>query len=239
MVRQEGGMAGDDALSLFPVEPGEASRGRTVDPVSFQPLAAEPLAPLPLEQIRATRTPEHPPAAPFHKKFAASGGSRILLASIAIGTAVLTAGGMRSFYAARQTSPPVITPAPSETATALVPAAAAAIETTPGPPVETIPAATVSPRAVPSAVVAPTPRPLSSRAVNTYRGRLLVDSIPRGAMVFINQQQVGVTPLELPRHPAGSSAIWVQQEGYQRWTAGVLVPAGRTTRVTAKLENMR
>ena len=231
-------MAGDDALSLFPVEPGEASRGRTVDPVTFVPLAPESLAPPPLEQIRAKKTPDQTqPAAALRRSFATSGGGTVLLASIAIGTAVLTAGGMRSFYAARQANHAVISPARLEPATKLVPLPAVAIETAPVAPVQTLPAVTGSPRAIRSAVVAPKSRPSPLRAANIYRGRLVVDSIPRGATVFINQQQVGVTPLELPRHPAGSSAIWVQQKGYQRWTAGVLVPAGRTTRVTARLEN--
>jgi hypothetical protein len=69
-----------------------------------------------------------------------------------------------------------------------------------------------------------------------FKGRLIVESEPSGATVLINQRPVGVTPLELPRYPASSYAIWVQHEGYERWTAGLLVPANKVTRVNARLQ---
>jgi hypothetical protein len=69
-----------------------------------------------------------------------------------------------------------------------------------------------------------------------FVGTLSVQSEPSNAVVFVNQQRVGTTPLQLPRLPAGSYAIWVEHESYQRWTAAVLVPAHKLTRVTVKLE---
>ncbi len=69
-----------------------------------------------------------------------------------------------------------------------------------------------------------------------FRGRLIVDSEPRGATVLINQEKAGVTPLDLSRYPAASYAVWVEHPGYRRWSAGVLVPANRVTRVKARLQ---
>jgi hypothetical protein len=54
--------------------------------------------------------------------------------------------------------------------------------------------------------------------------------------VFIDRQQVGETPLQLPQVHAGSHAIWIEREGYKRWTAAVNIPANKITRVIAKLD---
>jgi len=82
--------------------------------------------------------------------------------------------------------------------------------------------------------------PASSKPPGTaqakFQGRLIVDSNPQGATVQINQQAVGVTPLDLPRYRAASYAVWVEHEGYARWSAAVLVPADKVTRVKAQLE---
>ena len=53
---------------------------------------------------------------------------------------------------------------------------------------------------------------------------------------MINQRLVGTTPLELSPYPASSYAVSVQQDGYHRWSAGVLVPADKVTRVHARLQ---
>ncbi|HUL71877.1 MAG TPA: PEGA domain-containing protein [Vicinamibacterales bacterium] len=78
-------------------------------------------------------------------------------------------------------------------------------------------------------VVRPAPTP-------QFVGTLVVESEPAGATVFINQEPVGQTPLTLPDLRAGSRAVWVESAGYQRWTAGVLVPADKLTRINVKLE---
>ena len=75
----------------------------------------------------------------------------------------------------------------------------------------------------------------ASPAPHRFTGSLIVNSEPQGGTVFINQSRVGVTPLRLDDYPAGSYALWIQHEGYQRWTASVMVPANRVTRVTPKL----
>ncbi len=91
-------------------------------------------------------------------------------------------------------------------------------------PVESIP----TPLVAPASVVA-----LNSR---DFLGTLTVESEPAGAAVFINQQFVGQTPVTLSDLRAGSRAVWIQSDGYQRWSAGVLVPADKETRLNVKLQ---
>ena len=64
----------------------------------------------------------------------------------------------------------------------------------------------------------------------------MVESVPSGAVVFINQKDAGRTPLQVRRLRAGSHVIRVEHEGYERWTTTALVPADRETRVSAKLQ---
>jgi len=57
--------------------------------------------------------------------------------------------------------------------------------------------------------------------------------------VFVDQQHVGETPLQMKGLRAGSHVIWIEHEGYQRWTAAVLVSADKETRVNAGLQPVR
>jgi hypothetical protein len=57
--------------------------------------------------------------------------------------------------------------------------------------------------------------------------------------VFINQQHVGETPVQLTRFRAGSYAIRIEHAGYQRWTTAVRVAADKQTRVSATLQSSR
>jgi len=95
------------------------------------------------------------------------------------------------------------------------------------------PPARVQRNSVASASTASKPRGSTS---SQFQGRLIVDSNPQGATVLINQRAVGVTPLDLPRYRAASYAVWVEREGYARWSAAVLVPADKVTRLKAQLE---
>ena len=131
--------------------------------------------------------------------------------------------------------------------------AAAATPTDPAPAVESAPQPTpvraaeaVAPPLVPrsepeEAVVASRPSP--ARAADTresprptfYVGTLLVVSQPAGASVFVNGKPMGVTPLKIADQRAGSLALRITRDGFQRWTAAVQVPAGQSTQVTATL----
>jgi predicted nucleic acid-binding Zn-ribbon protein len=75
--------------------------------------------------------------------------------------------------------------------------------------------------------------------VQQFTGALQVQSVPTGAAVFVNQQHVGETPLQLPRMRAGSHVIRIENKGYERWTTAVLVSADKQTRVSATLQSIR
>jgi hypothetical protein len=92
-------------------------------------------------------------------------------------------------------------------------------------------ATTVAPRSQPSS---PEPGPITSKR-RVFVGTLSIASVPPGATVSINGKRAGVTPLKLSGHRAGSSAVQISQEGFERWSASVRVPADRVTEVDARL----
>ena len=69
-----------------------------------------------------------------------------------------------------------------------------------------------------------------------YTGTLSVRADAPGATVFINRRNVGTAPVRVPNLRAGAHLVWVESEGFRRWTRVVTVPAERVTRVTASLE---
>jgi len=90
--------------------------------------------------------------------------------------------------------------------------------------------ASLTPVALP---ILPTARPMGS--MGHFLGTLAVESDPVGAVVYVNQERVGFTPLVLQDLRAGSHAVWIESEGYRRWSAGVLVPADKRTRIVVTL----
>jgi hypothetical protein len=68
-----------------------------------------------------------------------------------------------------------------------------------------------------------------------FVGTLSITSVPSGASVSINGKPVGVTPLKLTRQRAGSHAVQIAHEGFERWSSSVVVPADRVTQVSAEL----
>ena len=73
------------------------------------------------------------------------------------------------------------------------------------------------------------------RAESGYVGSLFVESDPPSA-VFINQAYVGETPIALSDLHAGSHVVWLQRDGYDRWSGAISVSAGHTTRLGPKLQ---
>ena len=63
-----------------------------------------------------------------------------------------------------------------------------------------------------------------------------MESLPSGAAVFIDQRDVGRTPVQVRRLRAGSHVIRIEHEGYERWTNTALVPADQQTLVRATLQ---
>jgi len=84
---------------------------------------------------------------------------------------------------------------------------------------------------------APAARPPARAAPRPagYVGTLTIDATPAGD-VFLNRQRVGRTPVRLEKLRAGSHLIWIEREGYRRWTRVVAVTADRISRVTADLD---
>jgi hypothetical protein len=97
----------------------------------------------------------------------------------------------------------------------------AAEATTPLPPIE-VPA-TEPP-------VTPLVRP------TIYKGTLAINADLPGATVFVNREPVGTAPVRIRNLKAGAHLVWVERDGYRRWTRVVTVPAEQVTRVSADLE---
>jgi hypothetical protein len=69
-----------------------------------------------------------------------------------------------------------------------------------------------------------------------YKGTLTVNADRPGATVFVNRQAVGTAPVRVRNLRAGAHLVWVESDGYRRWTRVITVPAERVTRVSADLE---
>ena len=89
----------------------------------------------------------------------------------------------------------------------------------------------------PAPAPAPPARPPARAAPRPagYVGTLTIDASP-GGEVFLNRQSVGPTPVRLEKLRAGSHLIWIEREGYRRWTRVVAVTADRISRVSADLD---
>lgn len=69
-----------------------------------------------------------------------------------------------------------------------------------------------------------------------YKGTLTVTADHPGADVYVNRKPVGKAPVRLRNLRAGAHLVWIESEGYRRWTRVITVPAERVTRVSADLE---
>ena len=88
----------------------------------------------------------------------------------------------------------------------------------------------------PPAVAVPTVSEEPKRpAPIAYVGTLSIDASP-GGEVFLDRQSAGRTPLRLTNLRAGSHLIWIERDGYRRFTRVVQVPSDRVTRLSADLE---
>lgn len=72
----------------------------------------------------------------------------------------------------------------------------------------------------------------------------VVEEIPApvaiaGDVFVVNRTLAGRTPLRVANLRAGSHLIWIEREGYRRWTCVGAVAADRVARVTAELAPSR
>ena len=65
---------------------------------------------------------------------------------------------------------------------------------------------------------------------------LYVASRPAGASVFLDGKLIGTTPLQIGEVAAGDHTVWMELDGYQRWSSSVHVVAGERSRVAASLD---
>lgn len=109
-----------------------------------------------------------------------------------------------------------------------------------------LPVTVAAPLARAAAAQVPEPRPVpngvrrvvaaESNEPREFQGTLAVQTDPAGAAVFVDRKPVGETPLRLPALRAGAHLLWIERDGYQRWTRVVTVPADQITSVSARLE---
>ena len=102
-------------------------------------------------------------------------------------------------------------------------------------------------------VVVPHPQPETTRRRDAQRsdvaptlptppaeaptaGTLMVLSQPSGAIVYVNDDQVGRTPLTLPSIPPGAYRVRVELEDYPVWSSSVRIEAGASEKLIAFIE---
>lgn len=119
---------------------------------------------------------------------------------------------------------------PSSAATVMANAPRSTGESRISPPPQRSPGRASPERVSPERVSAP----VTTRGPR-FVGTLSITSVPSGASVSINGKPVGVTPLKLTRQRAGSHAVQIAHEGFERWSSSVVVPADRVTQVSAEL----
>jgi hypothetical protein len=118
------------------------------------------------------------------------------------------------------------------------PVAAQAPVTIQAPPDATLTLAStthaLAPQASPVPIEEPPSRVVDPERVD-YFGTLSIDAQP-GGDVLIDRKPAGRTPLRVANLRAGSHLVWIERDGYRRFTRVVQVPADRVTRLSAELE---
>jgi hypothetical protein len=69
----------------------------------------------------------------------------------------------------------------------------------------------------------------------SYRSSLRVESTPGGAIVYLNNQPAGTTPLSLDGIPVGSRVVRLELPGYERWSSAITIISNEAARVRAEL----
>jgi hypothetical protein len=206
----------EDAFASSP-EPQEAAAVATAAPATAAPATAAPATAAPAASPASTASPKPAPAA--------------------------IAPAPASLAAAPVTPPPAANrPAEVKSLTASTPPREAAITPKPTLASQTAGTRNANPQntanRTPATASATTQRAAATPtagAAGRFVGTLRVGSQPAGAAVSINGKPIGVTPITLAQQRAGSLAVQITLEGFERWSAAVQVPAGRVTQVNATL----
>jgi hypothetical protein len=78
-------------------------------------------------------------------------------------------------------------------------------------------------------------QPGITAGASTATGGLMVRTVPDGAVLFVNGEYKGVTPVTIPDLPVGNHVISVSSPGYQNLTTQVVVKEGALTEVSIPL----
>ena len=70
----------------------------------------------------------------------------------------------------------------------------------------------------------------------TFHGTLSIRSEPLGALVWVDGELIGATPLILKKVVAGSRVVRIESGGYERWSAAARVVANKETSILASLQ---
>jgi serine/threonine protein kinase len=70
-------------------------------------------------------------------------------------------------------------------------------------------------------------------------GSLFIDSLPKGARVFVDGKPFGVTPVRVPDLPSGAHVVRLELPDHRPWTTTARVRAGAQERVSGSLEVIR
>lgn len=82
-----------------------------------------------------------------------------------------------------------------------------------------------------------TPGPAAQGSAAAARtGSLVVESRPVGATVYLDDRQIGVTPLSMPGLEPGTYRIRLELSGFAPWVTAAQVRPGDRTRIAASLE---
>jgi hypothetical protein len=66
-------------------------------------------------------------------------------------------------------------------------------------------------------------------------GSVIVTSRPEGAMVYLNRQYLGITPVIESGIEPGVHSLLIQKDGYEPWNSEVTVRVGQSSSVSARL----
>lgn len=86
---------------------------------------------------------------------------------------------------------------------------------------------------------ATTQKPAAATQKAGYTGTVYVDSLPRGAQVFLNGRAVGNTPVLIPDVPVGSQIVRLELPDHRTWSTSTRVVAGQQVKVSGSLERIR
>jgi hypothetical protein len=78
--------------------------------------------------------------------------------------------------------------------------------------------------------------PEPALTIERYTGSLVVESLPAGATVYLDNKAIGKTPLTLNGVHAGEHVVRLERDGYNRWSRAIRIVASERNRVTASLE---